>query len=76
MQVISNINPELKVILDEFSTWFFNSDYQKELVPFEKLDNHEKGEYATSNLYLKEALKDSKAYGYPKHMLGAKRIAI
>jgi hypothetical protein len=71
MQVISNINPELKVILEEFSSWFFNSDYQTELIPHEKLDDNEKGEYATSGNYLKEALKDPKAYGYPKHMLGA-----
>jgi hypothetical protein len=48
MQVISNINPELKVILEEFSSWFFNSDYQTELIPHEKLDDNEKGEYATS----------------------------
>jgi len=71
MQVISNINPELKNILEEFSTWFFNSSYNTELIPFEKLDDNEKGEYATTSNYLKEALKDPKSYGYPKHMLGA-----
>ncbi len=71
MQVISKINPELKNMLEEFSTWFFNSNYNTELLPFEKLDDHEKGDFATSNEYLKQALKDPEAYGYPKHMLGS-----
>jgi hypothetical protein len=71
MQVISKINPELKAILTEFSDWFFNSNYNEELKPFEKLDDSEKGQYALSEEYLREAMKDPQRYGYPKHMFGA-----
>lgn len=71
MQVISNINPELKNILEEFSTWFFNSNYNIDLTPFEKLDDSQKGDVATSISYLKEALEAPEEYGYPKHMFGA-----
>jgi len=71
MQVISNINPELKSILEEYSTWFFSNDYNNELNPTEKKNDNKKGDYATSNEYLKEALKDPKAFGFPRHMLGA-----
>jgi len=71
MQVISNINPELKNILQEYSDWFFSNDYINELKPTEKKDDSKKGLYATSNEYLKEALQDPKNFGWPRHMLGA-----
>jgi hypothetical protein len=71
MQVISKINPELKNILEDYSSWFFNSNYNEELIPTEKKDDDRKGFYATSDEYLKEALKDPFNYGYPRHMFGA-----
>jgi len=72
MKSVIKIEPALLKILTNFSDWFFNSDFQHELKPIEKKEDLDSGLYATSEEYLRKALKKPvNDYGYPIHMFAA-----
>lgn len=72
MKSVSDLEPQLLKILTNFSDWFFNSGYENNLKPFEKKEDIDSGLYATSEEYLRKALKYPLIkYGYPMHMYGA-----
>ena len=76
MLAISKLHPDLLQILTEFSDWFYardNSDLDSFVGKNPKMKDVSKKEMAdeaTSMAYLKEALKDTKKYGYPAHSWG------
>lgn len=77
MLAISKINPELLTILEDFSTYFFNSDYTKleSLIGSdEKMKDvslKDMADEATSVEYLENALtKHPLDYGFPRHSWG------
>lgn len=77
MLAVSKINPDLHTILNEFSDHFFSKDYTKlesliGLHPrMKNVSVKEKAEEATSDEYLKKALKaPPQDYGFPRHSWG------